>query len=210
MLTFGDDVEWKNLGDLGNFYGGITGKSKKDFENGNAKFITYKNIFSNLAINQNTNDKVKIYSNEKQRTLKYGDICFTGSSETLNESGISSVVNEIPKEPLYLNSFCFFLRFNDISLFNPNFLKHLFRSNNIRKQIIKTSNGTTRFNISKELMKKIIIPIPNIETQNKIVEILDKFDKLCNNISEGIPAEIKLHNSRYEYYRNKLLTFTEI
>jgi type I restriction enzyme S subunit len=51
------------------------------------------------------------------------------------------------------------------------------------------------------------IPVPPIEKQRKIVGILDKFDKLVSDISDGLPAEIKARRQQYEYYRNKLLTF---
>lgn len=56
-------------------------------------------------------------------------------------------------------------------------------------------------------VKKIIIPIPPIEEQERIVSILDKFDALVNDISIGLPAEINARRQQYEYYRNKLLTF---
>ncbi len=56
----------------------------------------------------------------------------------------------------------------------------------------------------------IKIPIPNIKEQEKIVSILDRFDKLCNDISEGLPAEIEARRKQYEYYRDKLLNFKEL
>jgi type I restriction enzyme S subunit len=54
------------------------------------------------------------------------------------------------------------------------------------------------------------IPIPKIEEQQRIVSILDKFDALVNDISIGLPAELKARRSQYEYYRGKLLTFAEL
>ena len=54
------------------------------------------------------------------------------------------------------------------------------------------------------------IPVPPIEEQNRIVSILDKFDKLTTDISEGLPAEINARRKQYDYYRNKLLTFPEL
>ena len=56
-------------------------------------------------------------------------------------------------------------------------------------------------------IKEISIPIPPIEEQERIVSILDRFDKLCNDISEGLPAEIEARRKQYEYYRDKLLSF---
>ena len=63
-LLKNEKVEWKKLGEIGDFYGGLTGKNKKDFENGNKKFITYKNVYSNLAVDLEQNEKVKIGFNE--------------------------------------------------------------------------------------------------------------------------------------------------
>lgn len=205
LLTFdGGGVEYKKLGELGTFYGGITGKSKVDFENGNAKFISYKNVYSNFVVDQSTFDRVMIKENENQRSLQYGDICFTGSSETPDECGFSSVVTSVPSEPLYLNSFSFFFRFHDLSGINPEYMKYLFRSSDLRYQIGKTANGVTRFNVSKELMKSVIIPIPSLTEQERIVKILDKFDILTTSLTSGIPAEIKLRKQQYEYYRDYL------
>ena len=52
--------------------------------------------------------------------------------------------------------------------------------------------------------------LPSMEEQQRIINILDKFDKLISDISEGIPAEIELRKKQYEYYRNKLLNFMEV
>ena len=95
-------VEFRKLGEIGTFYGGLSGKNKYDFINGNAKFISYKNVFNNSEIDLNINDTVKVNETEAQNTIKYADILFTGSSETLEESGISSVVTSEPQENYYL------------------------------------------------------------------------------------------------------------
>lgn len=80
-----EGVEYKALGELGEFYSGLNGKSKDDFNNGNAKFITYMNVFSNPSLKIDIDDKVKIEKNENQNTIQYGDVIFTGSSETPEE-----------------------------------------------------------------------------------------------------------------------------
>lgn len=195
------------MGEIGKFFGGLTGKSKADFSNGNARFISYMNVYSNIALNQSANEFVRILPNEKQNVLRYGDALFTGSSETPDECGMSSVVTTEPNEPLYLNSFSFGFRLDDRSIYHPDFLKHLLRSKSIRSQIAKTANGVTRFNVSKALFAKISLPIPPIELQLKIANILDRFETLVNDLTQGLPAEIAAVKEQYEYYRNKLLTF---
>ncbi len=59
-------------------------------------------------------------------------------------------------------------------------------------------------------LKKIKIPLPSLEEQERIVAILDKFDALCNDLTSGLPAEIEARKKQYEYYRDKLLTFKNI
>lgn len=202
-------IQWKTMGEIGTFYGGLSGKSKEDFTDGNETFISYMNVYSNIALQTDVSDMVKIKPGEKQNTIQYGDALFTGSSETPEECGMSSVLTTHTDKKLYLNSFCFGYRLNDSSLFLPDFLKHLLRSKQIRRQISRTANGVTRFNVSKKLFAKIMLPIPPLELQEKIVAILDRFETLVNDLSEGLPAEIAAVKEQYEYYRNRLLTFKE-
>ena len=196
-------VPFHSLGELGKFYGGITGKSKDDFVDGNAKFITYKNVYSNPALKLDVPERVFISPEEKQRTLEYGDIVFTGSSETPDECGFSSVLTQKTNEKLYLNSFCFFFRFDDPSIFNPDFAKHLFRSDNLRYQIGKTASGVTRFNVSKKRMERVLIPVPPLPVQAEIVRILDNFTALTAELT----AELTKRRQQYEHYRDRLLSF---
>ncbi|MBR5824931.1 MAG: restriction endonuclease subunit S [Paludibacteraceae bacterium] len=198
------------MGEIGVFFGGLTGKSKEDFQDGNAKFITYKNIYSNPSLDIDIEDRVKIAEGEKQYIVKYGDILFTGSSETPDECGMSSVVASPTDEPLYLNSFCFGLRLNNLDEFNIHYLKHLLRSEKIRNQIRQTASGVTRYNVSKKRFANIEIPLPPLPVQEEVVRILDKFSILLADISQGLPAEIEARREQYEYYRNKLLSFERL
>lgn len=201
-----DGIKFVKLGEVGKFYGGLSGKSKNDFVDGNAKFITYMNVYSNPSLQIDVEDKVVIKEGERQNTIQYGDILFTGSSETPDECGMSSVLTSNVEENLYLNSFCFGYRFDDLTNINPHFLKHLFRSASLRKAIAKTANGVTRFNVSKKLFAEIEIPLPPMEIQNRIVEVLDKMTTLTAELE----AELEARKQQYDYYRNKLLTFNEI
>lgn len=196
-------VEYKKLGELGQFYGGLSGKSKNDFTDGNEKFITYKNVYSNPALDLDIEDRVKINKGEKQNSLQYGDIIFTGSSETPDECGFSSVITKETNEKLYLNSFCFFFRMGDPSLLLPDFAKHLFRADSVRYQIGKTASGVTRYNVSKEKMKQVQIPLPALPVQREIVRILDSFTLYSTELT----AELTARRKQYEFYRDKLLTF---
>lgn len=199
-----EGVEYLPLDVLGVFYSGLSGKSKNDFVDGNAKFITYMNVYSHPSLKLDVEDKVKINEGEKQNLIEKGDILFTGSSETPDECGMSSVVTDEIIEPTYLNSFCFGFRLFDKAKYDFGYLKHLFRSRDVRALIAKTANGVTRYNVSKKLFAKIEIPVPPLSVQHKIVEILDKFTSL----EAELQAELEARKKQYEYYRNQLLDFT--
>lgn len=62
-------------------------------------------------------------------------------------------------------------------------------------------------NISQKALSDILIPIPPLEEQNRIVSILDRFDTLTNDLTQGLPAEMEKRRQQYEFYRDKLLTF---
>lgn len=196
-------MEWKEISNLGDFFSGLTGKTKKDFESGNAKFITYMNVFSNPSLDVNTVGMVHINEGERQNKIQKGDILFSGSSETPDEAGMSCVVTEDLDGDYYMNSFCFGLRLNDPKQYNLHYFKHVLRSYHIRKAISKTASGVTRFNISKARFGKVKIPIPSIEEQNRIVDILDAFTDSIENLKQQIAQRRK----QYEYYRDQLYLF---
>ena len=198
-------VEYKKLSEIGYFYGGLTGKTKEDFTNGNSTFITYMNVFSNLSLKIDVDDKVKIKESEKQNTIQYGDIIFTGSSETHDECGMSSVLTIKTDEKLYLNSFCFGFRLYDNSILIPDFSKYIFRASKVRKQIKQAASGVTRFNISKKKMENIKIPLPPLPVQKEIVRILDNFTELTTELTTKLTTELTARKKQYEYYRDSLL-----
>ena len=145
---------WKQyvFGSLGNSYGGLTGKTKNDFGEGKP-FINYMNVFSNAAVNPSQFDRVRIGNNENQNEIKLGDILFTGSSETPEEVGMASVVLD-DLSGYYLNSFCFGFRLNDFETLRPEYAKHLMRSAFVRQFMTRRAQGSTRFNISKSVIKE--------------------------------------------------------
>ena len=195
------------LGELGKFYGGLKGKTKNDFGSSGARYISYKNVYENISADFTWPDFVQVKEGENQLSLMKGDILLTGSSENMEEAGLSSVVTKEPEEKAYLNSFSICYRLNDPSILNPEFSKYLFRSRLARKQIIRTAQGVTRFNVSKKKLANVSVPIPTLEEQQRIVDILDRFDALTSSLSEGLPAELAARRSQYEYYRDQLLTF---
>ena len=89
------------------------------------------------------------------------------------------------------------------------YIYYVLKSNKEYFQNIGSQMGSMP-QISLNVTEKYKINLPPLEQQERIVNILDKFDKLINDISEGLPAEIELRRKQYEYYRNKLLSFEEV
>ncbi|UCS95293.1 restriction endonuclease subunit S [Echinicola marina] len=182
QLRFKDDEEndfpeWeeKKLGEIGETYNGLTGKTKKNFGRGE-NFIQYKQIFDSSMINIIKCGLVDVSESENQNKVKFGDVFFTVSSETPNEIGMSSVLlNDV--QNVYLNSFCFGYRPFSLEMLNPYFARYLFRSNTFRDKIIKLAQGSTRFNLSKVELMKLKILLPTHSEQIKIANFLSAIGK---------------------------------
>jgi type I restriction enzyme, S subunit len=160
---------WKEyvFGSLGETFGGLNGKTKKDFGEG-SPFINYMNVFKNSRIDPTQVDYVQIKKGEKQHEIKYGDIILTGSSETPDEVGMSSVVLD-ELNGYYLNSFCFGFRLNDFKTLLPEYARFLMRGNEVRSFMFKHAQGSTRFNLSKTTVKeKLRVFLPSLEEQKAI------------------------------------------
>ena len=80
---------------------------------------------------------------------------------------------------------------------------------NLERTLNSMKRGAGVPHVSGESLSNVLLPIPPVEDQEIITAILDKFDSLCNNLSEGLPAEIEARRKQYEYYRDRLLDFKE-
>ena len=178
------DWEEKRLGELGETYNGLTNKTKVDFGEGKP-YIQYKQIFDDSKIDILRFDFVKLNEGDIQNKAKYGDVFFTTSSETPDEVGISSVLLDNVDE-LYLNSFCFGFRAFSLKHLLPEFSRYLFRNENFRQIIFKLSQGSTRYNISKNQFMKLSINLPCPVEQKKIAEFLLNLDTIIQRIEKEL------------------------
>lgn len=170
---FTEDWEEKKLGEVGTTYTGLSGKSKKDFGHGQARYVTYLNVYSNPIALSTAVDSVEVDS--KQNEVCKGDVFFTTSSETPDEVGLSSVwLHE--GGPTYLNSFCFGYR-PEIEL-DSYFMAYLMRSPQIREHFKVLAQGISRFNISKQKAMDIAPSFPTISEQEKIGTFFKELDEL--------------------------------
>ena len=196
LLTFGDEVEWKELGEVCELIMGTSPKgstiSEKEMEF-SVEFHQGKTFFFFFILNHSnlyTTSPIKIAEAESilmSVRAPVGDVNMTNRKVAIGR-GLCSIVGK--------------------SELNTKFLYYFINAN--KHEFKKKSSGSTFESINTNDIKSIKIPLPSLQEQERIVSILDKFDKLCNDISEGLPAEIEARKKQYEYYRDKLLNFEEL
>jgi type I restriction enzyme S subunit len=180
-----EDWQLTCLGAYGETYGGLTGKTKKDFGTGDAEYVTFMNVISNVVIDHDSFDRVHIGPAEYQNRVRKNDLLFNGSSETPEEVAFCAVyLGDSPD--LYLNSFCFGYRLRDQRVINPLFLAYLFRSRTGRELVKALAQGSTRYNISKRAFLGAPLALPPIQEQRAIASALSDVDALLGALDRLI------------------------
>ena len=172
---FSGEWEVKRLGDLGATYGGLVGKTKADFGEGAARYITFMNVMTNVVIDCGTFERVRVVSTETQNRAMKGDLFFNGSSETPEEVAMCAVLLEEVQD-VYLNSFCFGFRFRDGAEADGIFFAYYLRSREGRELIKSLAQGSTRYNLSKVALLNSSLRLPTLPEQTAIATILSDMD----------------------------------
>lgn len=182
----GDFPDWREMriSEIGDIYGGLSGKSADDFGSG-LPFVTYKQIFDSSYVDLALCQLVRVGESETQNVVLAGDILFTTSSETPNEVGFASVVLESSPR-LYLNSFCFGLRPKGPGELLPQFARYLFRNPFYREAVYPLAQGSTRYNLSRSGFLKLSLHIPTPEEQSKIANFLSTIDAKIDALTSQI------------------------
>ena len=173
------------LGAHGETYGGLTGKTKKDFGTGEAQYVTFMNVIANVVIDCDVFDRVHVTPAESQNRVRKNDLLFNGSSETPEEVAFCAVHLGDFSE-LYLNSFCFGYRLRDQHAIDPLFLAYLFRSRTGRELVKALAQGSTRYNISKRALLGAPLALPPTPEQRAIAAALSDVDALLASLDQII------------------------
>ena len=128
-----------------------------------------------------------------------GDVVTTPSR---GQGGIGYVGYQ--KNKFWLGPLCYKIAGNADFVLNK-YLYYCLSNNSYAILSLKKDGGVPAIN--KSDLEELVLPIPPLEVQNQIVQILDRFDALCNDLTQGLPAEIEARRKQYEYYRDQLLTF---
>lgn len=198
-----NDVKIMTLGEIGTFVRG-SGLQKKDLTTQGIPAIHYGQIYTYYGTYAK---KTKSFVSQefalKARKAKHGDLIIATTSE--NDEDVCKAVAWLGDEDIAVSSdACFYAH-----TMNPKYIAYYFQTELFQSQKRKFITGTKVRRVNAKDLAKIQIPLPPLSVQREIVEILDKFDTLCNSISEGLPKEIELRRKQYEYYRNQLLTFAQ-
>lgn len=162
--------------------------------------------------------------------IKIGDVApggkfITGTAERVTPAGAEKSRRVRPGDFVLSNSMSFgrpyilkiegcihdgWLAISDFSgSFLSDFLYHLLRSAPVQAEFARRAGAGTVQNLNAEIVKSVVVPVPPLEEQRRLVSILDKFDAFVNGPSTGLPAELRARRQQYEHYRDRLLSFEE-
>ena len=167
--------ETTRMGQIGSIYGGLSGKTKIDFEGGNARYVTFLGVLENVILDIRHTERVHVGHSESQNSVMKGDLLFNASSETPGDLAIGAVMGE-QLDNLYLNSFCFGFRIHDKDKYVPLFLAYFFRGNVGRDIMNALAQGATRYNMSKNQFRSLELSIPSGDEQRAIAAVLSDMD----------------------------------
>ena len=189
------------LSEVASFSYGYTDKAK---ERGSARFIRITDIGDNGYLNPFDEKYVDINEENKKYLLKTGDLLMARTGATFGKTLY------VPDDsPAIYASFLIKITPNPFLLSNR-YYWHFSKSSIYWEQAnrLVTTGGQPQFN--SNALKQVTITIPSLDEQTRIVKVLDEFDALLNNITDGLPAEIEARWKQYEHYRDQLLTFKEL
>lgn len=204
LLTFDENdesVKWMTLGEIGTFVRG-NGLQKKDFTDAGIGCIHYGQIYTYYGTSTSvTKSFVSHELAQKLTKVKKGNLIIACTSENIED--VCKAVVWLGDEDIVTGGHACVLAHNE----NPKYIAYFFQTQYFFQQKKKYARGAKVIDIKITDLEKISIPIPPLSEQQRIVSILDKFESLVNDLSEGLPAEIAAVQEQYEYCRDKLLTF---
>ena len=205
MLKCSDNTKLVKFGDVAKIQRGASPRPISQFitddENG-VNWIKIGDVEEGKKYITQCKEKITIEGSRKSRLVKKGDFILSNSM-SFGRPYILSIDGCIHDGWLSISDFQ--------NYYLPDFLYHLLNSNDIQNMFKqKASFGGAVQNLNADIVRNIELPLISLKQQQKIIKVLDKFEIYCNDISEGLPAEIEARQKQYEYYRDKLLTFKEL
>ena len=191
-------VKWMKLGEIASFTYGYTDKAQ---EIGNARFIRITDIDDMGNLHMDNPKYVTMTEESKKYLLKSGDLLMARTGATYGKTLYVS-----SDEPAVYASFLIKVAIDQSILLNR-YYWHFSKSSLYWRQADKlvSKGGQQQFNTNA--IGRVLVPVPPLSEQQRIVSILDRFEALTTDLQSGLPAEIEARRKQYEYYREQLLTF---
>ena len=207
LLSFNMPVSKKKIGEITRVFSAAR-VHKNEWTQEGVPFYRSSDVISKFNGVENSRGKAYIsFDLYKRLSAKSGkimkdDILITGGGTI----GIPYVVPS--DEPIYVKD-ADLLCIQKSKEFNSRFLYHYFLSTEFRKYLENITHNATIAHYTISQIENTPVPLPLLDVQNRIVNVLDNFEKICSDLNIGLPAEIEARQKQYEYYRDKLLTFAE-
>lgn len=198
----GQEIKWMKLKDVATQWYRGAGIKREEVGNEGMPCIRYGEIHTSYNIW--FKDCISHTDETKQATKKYaeyGDILFAITSEDIPLVGNS--VAYLGKEKIMVGGDIVVMKHNQ----DPRYMAYALSTSDAIKQKGKGKVKSKVVHTNVPSLQEIVIPIPQMEEQQRIADILDRFDTLTNDLTAGLPAEMEKRRQQYEFYRDKLLTF---
>lgn len=192
------------MSEIGTFTRG-NGLQKKDFTESGVPCIHYGQIYTYYGTFAT---KTKSYvSNETAKKCKKahcGDLIFATVSENIED--VCKCVAWLGDEDICISGDSLAFSHNQ----NSKYIAYYFQTYAFAKYKRNRVTGAKVIRLHQSQLEQFDIPIPSLDVQERIVSVLDKFETLVKDLSQGLPAEIEARQNQYEFYRNKLLSFKRL
>ena len=200
LLTFESRIQLLPLKDIAKFSYGYTDKAQ---EHGDTRFLRITDIAEDGTMKPDGAKYILLNDESKKYLVKKGDLLLARTGATYGKTLY------VPDDsPAVYASFLIKIELDNSKILNR-YYWHFSKSNQYWRQAEKlvSKGGQQQFNTNA--VERVVVPVPPLDVQNRIVNVLDNFEKICSDLNIGLPAEIEARQKQYEYYRDKLLTFAE-
>ena len=200
LLTFESKIQLLLLKDIARFSYGYTDKAQ---EHGDTRFLRITDIAEDGTLKPDGAKYIQLNEESRKYLVKKGDLLLARTGATYGKTLY------VPDDsPAVYASFLIKIELDNSKILNR-YYWHFSKSNQYWRQAEKlvSKGGQPQFNTNA--VERVVVPVPPIDVQNRIVTVLDNFEKICSDLNIGLPAEIEARQKQYEYYRDKLLTFAE-
>ena len=203
LLSFEDEVypvEWKTLLDVSKKItsGGTPDRSNSLYYGGSIPWLRTQEVGFREIYDTELSITDEGLANSSAKWIEKNSVIVAMYGATAAKVGIAKI-------PLTTNQACCNIEVDE-DIANYRYVYHWLTYN---YEILKSMGQGSQSNINAGMIKTFKIPVPSLEIQSRIVQVLDNFDTVCNDLNIGLPKEIELRQKQYEYWREQLLNFNK-